>query len=119
MFDLPIPGFQTNDLPVFHARGDRPSFVPKERTDGTTSFSEALERASARKPRAETDTERRDNSLGQQAPVERNLTVKKDDQPMHAAPVREHRMEQNREADQNPAADVQTATQAATQTAAA
>ena len=69
MSDLPLQNFQPNDLPVFHTRSDLLSSPSREGADGTTSFSDALERASASQSRKD---EQVHDDLAQQTAVERN-----------------------------------------------
>jgi hypothetical protein len=109
MIGLPAQSFEPNDLAIFQARSDRPAIRARERTDETPSFSELLEKASAKEPH----TDRQNNERAEQTAVDRNRTEKKDDQPTPATPIRERRMENKEEIDQNPG----TGTQAAAQTA--
>ena len=109
MYDLPLQSLQLNDLPILQTRSDRLSPPPKDRTDGTNSFSHELERASARQTR--TDEQDHDD-LGQQPVVERNRAEKENDrQAVHAAPVKEHRTEKEQQVDQDPETSTQSSVQ--------
>jgi hypothetical protein len=113
MFNLPLQSFQPNDLPVFHTGSDRHSVRSTDRTDGTTSFFQTLERASARETRMD---EQGHDDPGQRTVVEPNRAARErenEQQTAPSAPVRERRTENERQTDQDPAAS-EAATQATT-----
>ncbi len=93
-----IQGFDPNDLIVSHARADRPSIRPRDRADGSPSFSEVLDKASAR---VTPDAEKQENDSGQQAAtVESNRVDEKKEQATHAVAVRERHLKKAEEVDQ-------------------
>jgi hypothetical protein len=115
MLDLPVQSFQPNDLPVFNTRSDLLSSRSRQTADGTTSFSDALEKASA--SRSHTDEQVHDDA-GQQAAIERNRAAREHEhQTAQTAPVKEQRTENHRQADKDTAVS-KTDTQGSTQSAA-
>jgi hypothetical protein len=115
MLDLPVQSFQPNDLPVFNTRSDLLSSRSRQTADGTTSFSDALEKASA--SRSHTDEQVHDDA-GQQAAIERNRAAREHEhQTAQTAPVKEQHTENHRQADRDTAVS-KTDTQARAQDAA-
>ena len=112
-----VQSFQPNDLPVPYSNGAASSTRANNWTDnwtnGTNSFSDALEKASAK----ETPTDKQENNNGQQPMVEANGTQKGNDQAMQAVPVRQSRSEKKQPIDQSQAASTAAQQASAAQTA--
>ncbi len=102
-----IQGFDPNDLVISHASADRPSVRPKGRTDGSPSFSEALENASAR---VASDAKKQEDDSGHQTTVESSRVERKQDQVTQTAPVREHRPQKGEKVEQQQVEETQTDT---------
>jgi hypothetical protein len=117
MIGFAVQGFQPNDLPVSSTRSGPSSIHGSNQSAGTSSFSQALERATAK----ENSTDKQDDNLRPQSAVNDNRTKKEDDQANAAPPVRQDHQadrradhtEKKEQTDQSSAASTQNASQTA------
>jgi len=110
MNSFAVQGAKPNDLPISYATGGSSSIGGSSQASGTTSFSRALERASAQQNCAD----RQNDDL---RAVGENSVQRRDDQATTAAPAREDRradgIQKKEQIDKNSAGSTQSASQTA------